>query len=225
MGFLAGSISVRVYKVSEAVPDGYLAPYAKALARHAFAPIDDRKGQTLASGWVNARNLLDTRLEPDSWHFAPYIFLGFRIDKKSVPNAMLRARVEDAVRRTLKQERRPKLSKDERATIEAAVRTELLSQTLPATSLTEVAWNLELNRLYVASTSSTANDGVAACFTETFGSALVPQIPYLVAEEYAERHHVERALEGAYSTDFAAPVRQARAERRSDVRRVMEAGA
>lgn len=217
MPFLAGSISVRTYSVSEPAADGYLAPFTKALQRYAFQPIDDRKGQTQAAGWVNIRNMLDNRLEPESWHFPPYIVLGFRVDRKTVPAALLRARVEDAARRTLRQERRPRLSKDEKAALEANIRSELLSQSLPSTSLTEVAWNLETNRLYVASTATGANDMVATLFGETFERAVIPHLPYLVAEEWAENHNCMRALEGSYSSDFGQLHRQHRTERRHGV--------
>src|SRR5690606_11876257 len=98
MPLIAGSVTCRRYRVPESPPDGYLQPFARSIARNGFRPIDDAAGMTESAGWVNPRNPLDTNLNPSEWHIAPYVLLGYRLDKKSVPSRILRARVELAVR-------------------------------------------------------------------------------------------------------------------------------
>jgi DNA recombination-dependent growth factor C len=220
MPLLTGAVSARSYTVSEGVPDDYLADFEKALKRNCFRPIREGSGDLESFGWVNVRNLLDARMRPDSWHFSPYIILGLRHDRKTVPGAILKARVTEAVRRLMKQERRTKISRDERAELEMSIKAELLAQTLPSSNVTECAWNLETNRFYVASTSNTANDRVVAMFSDTFERAIIPQFPYLVAEDYAEKKNKIRVLEKTEATDFSAPIKTAELEVKLGVREV-----
>jgi recombination associated protein RdgC len=208
MPLLSGAVACRRYRVMEPPPEGYLAPYGKALVKNAFRPVDDAKGETQSSGWVTLRNILEQNFAPGEWHHAPYALLGFRVDKKSVPVKLLRAKLELVIREKLRATKREKLSREEKASMELAIKAEMLKGQEPNVSVTEVAWNLETGRVIVGSTATGVNDLITGAFAETFGLTAVPQFPYLLAEEWAERKKRVRFLHAAGPDDFGAAYRR-----------------
>lgn len=220
MPFLTGSLSYRSFRVLETPPEDYLESFTKSLKRYAFKPIPETSDALEAIGWTNPRNLLDTRLRDFDWHFSPYVLLGLRRDKKSIPKAVLRAQVQERVRRLMKQEGRGGVSRDERADIEKDERQKLLTRIMPSSSLTEIAWNLERGRLYVASSSATVNDIVVGLMNETFNVTCLPQQPYLMAEQIAQARERQAELERLTGTDFTSELRRRQLEERYRVQEV-----
>jgi recombination associated protein RdgC len=204
MPLTTGAVACRRYRVLDTPPDDYLAPFGKAIARNAFRPINDDKGETQSGGWASVRNILETTLNPSEWHLPPYIMLGYRLDKKSVPAKLLRAKLDLAIRDAMRSRESGKFSREEKSALELSIKTEMLKATAPSVGMTEVAWNLETGRVIVASTGSTVNELVIGAFAETFGLTPVPQFPYLLAEDWAEEKSRQADLTRAGADDFAA---------------------
>ena len=67
----------------------------------------------MSIGWVNVFNPIDTNLTIEKVMQGKYIILGIRKDRKSLPAALLKAQLNEALRAQLRERRGKKLSREE----------------------------------------------------------------------------------------------------------------
>ena len=181
----SGSITCRVYRLTEDPPPGFLEKADADLKRQAFKPVNVDRGPR-SFGWVRAQDVLDTNVRVDNSTYDDYLVLGLRVDKVTLNSRILKAHFLRAAQDRMQETGRNALSRDEKTALLERTRRELMVKQTPATSLYEVAWNTAEGRVYFSATSETLNQEFCDLFQDTFHVALLPQFPYLRAEALAE---------------------------------------
>lgn len=187
MPILNGTISACCYRTDTTCPPDARERYNRALQRHAFRPIDAEKGETQSAGWVDPRNILASPLTWDRLSVGPYVFLGLRVDKKSVPGPLLKARLRQALREVAKEKKTTRISRTEKKAIEEQVTADLLRQASPSVAIYEASWNTATGELLIAATSKGVNEGFMEVFAHTFEMELEPAHPLARSTELAAR--------------------------------------
>ena len=194
MAILAGGFSGRSWRVLESLPPNFKDQFERNLGRHGFRPIDVEKGEVQSAGWVNIRQMLDARLTMDKVLFGDLIALGLRVDRLALNQKLFRATLAQEIGRKLRQTGREGLGREQRVVLEDKVRLELLRRTAPATALHEMVWHLPSGMVLLGSGARKVGLLFADLFAETFQVSIKPQLPFLRAQDWAERNGAERRL-------------------------------
>lgn len=194
MPIIAGTVSGRVWRVVETLPPNFKEMFERNLARHAFKPIDPERGELQATGWVNIRQLLDSRLNLDKVLFRNLIALGLRVDKLAINQRIFRATLAQEIGKKLREKERSELSREERLVIEDKVRLDLIKRTQPTTAVYEMLWQLESGTVLFGSGSQKLSMIFADLFAETFQVSIEQQLPFMRAQRWADRNQLGQEL-------------------------------
>jgi hypothetical protein len=185
MGILSSSVGLCQFSVIGNLPATDLFNwFAERLARHGFVSIDQGAAE-LSIGWVHMDNHQQSDFTTPAafWH-DNYLVLTLRRDRRTIPAALLRARVKMAEEEFLAAN--PGLSrvpKQKREELREAVRSFLLARTLPVPSVVDAVWDLDKNVLTLAALGAPVMDLFEKHFIKTFeGFRLVAIHPYARAE-------------------------------------------
>ena len=126
----------------------------------------------MSIGWVNVFNPIDTNLTIEKVMQGKYIILGIRKDRKSLPAALLKAQLNEALRAQLRERRGKKLSREEVASLKETVKEQMLAAVRPTTNLYEAVWNFETQDVYFSAQAGKIAVEFAELFEETFGLSL-----------------------------------------------------
>ena len=199
MGILKGALSVRRYRVEGEPPEQFRDYIKDGLLAHAFHAPASKTHKEEVSGWVQVQNLLETDFENfNCWLFEPYVLFALRIDKKTVPAALLKAHVDLAAKQWAENKGQPKCPAGVKREIKEQKELEMLSSTLPRVRTMEVCWNYDKGIVLFHSHSESANDQFRKLFHRTFGLELHAEQP---AEWLDESVATEIELRG--NTDFS----------------------
>jgi hypothetical protein len=194
MPLTAGTLSGRVWRVIDALPANFKDLFERNLVRHAFRPIDPEKGELQSLGWVNIRQLLDSRLTLEKVLFRNEILLALRLDRLAINQRVFRATLRQEIGKKLREVGREQLTREERLVLEDKVRMDLIKRTQPSTAVYEIAWHLESGLVVFGSTGEKLNGSFSDLFSETFQVSVEPQFPYLRAQRWAARQGAEQQL-------------------------------
>jgi hypothetical protein len=194
MPLVNGSLTARVWRVADPLARNFKETFERNLPRHAFTPPDPERGQIESIGWVNIRQILDSRLTLDKVMVRNHIVLALRADRLAINQRVFRATLAQEIGRKLREVKRERLSREERAVIEDKVKLEMLKRTQPSTAIHEMAWHLESGLVWFGSNSQRMTMVFSDLFTETFQVALEAQFPFMRAQRWAERQGLATEL-------------------------------
>ncbi|MCA9561888.1 MAG: hypothetical protein KC561_00295 [Myxococcales bacterium] len=179
MGLADGGISFRSYFVDGEIPDDFRPLFLERIKMYQFEPLEVEAEEDISYGWVHVDNLLETRFERPDVYFQDYLVLALRIDKWSIPPALLKAAVKRSTAEKLAEADRAHLSKMERGELADRERTRLKRMSLPSARSIDFCWNLTDMTLRFSSSSRSVNEMFCELFERTFNLNLVPQSPYM----------------------------------------------
>lgn len=194
MPILTGSLSARVWRVTDPLPAQFAEDFEKSLRRHAFRPIDTDKGHARSFGWVNIRQVLDSNLSMKKALFRNIIALALRVDRIAINQRLFRATLAQETAKVLREQKVERISREQRQAIEEQVRNKLFKEQPPSMSIYEWSWHLETGLVFFGATGDKLNQEFADLFTQTFSLGIEPQFPYFRAQRWARRQKVEREL-------------------------------
>jgi DNA recombination-dependent growth factor C len=178
MGILSGAMTVRRFRVSGDVPEGFRDLYRDQLEAFAFRDPPNEMGKEEVEGWVQVHNLLDaTFVNLDKWLYNDLAVFALRVDKKSLPAKLFSATMQRRCEQWCAEhdvQRCPSVIKQE---LKDALEQEWLRRSLPRVAVTECCWNLTARYLVLGSLSETGGDRFRKRFHRTFGLELVPWSP------------------------------------------------
>ena len=148
------------------------------LRDHRFRSIDDQPISEASTGWVTANSYGSSDFQAESVFFGPCMLLRLRVDQKKLPANALRLRVKEA----LGEMGGGKVAASAKKKVTEEVEKELLTRTVPSTTLLDIYWRYNEQNLLVAGTQSALNDKFIVLFRDTFGHAPVPATPTPLAE-------------------------------------------
>ena len=141
----------------------------KQVREHLFMDIDDSYDE-FSVGWVNPSDMFDT--SAPSQVLGEYVVLSMRVDKRTVPGAVLKKLVAKEIRRVMQEKQVPKLSRASRIEIKARIQIELLRKAKPTSATFEAVWRVHDHRLFFLGAPGSPMDSFLELFSETFGGDL-----------------------------------------------------
>ncbi|MCC5877647.1 MAG: recombination-associated protein RdgC [Candidatus Sumerlaeia bacterium] len=185
MGFMQGSATVRRYQVIDDIPEELDRTATVSIRRYSWRPIVDNKGEVSSQGWVNPRNLLEREFNwEDVLVQDGLVFLGYRVDKKSFSTVLFRARLQGMIQDVKREKKIERISKGQREALKEQLTIEMLKETSPRSTFTELIWDMRCNIVMMSSTSNTHCDQISENFKSTFGVQLHPLFPSVVGAEF-----------------------------------------
>lgn len=167
-GFLGSNVSMTICSVEEPHP---LTP--ELLRKGAFTEVIDPEGKRF--GWTGMGELLDTDNFFLSIEETRFCGFSYRIDSKKPSSAVIRLQIAEKIRDEEKQN--GKIGAKRKKEIREQVIENLTLQCDFAPALIDCIWDMEKNRLYIASTSIKLADRILAHFKASFGMDAVPLVP------------------------------------------------
>ncbi len=135
-----------------------------ALKKHRFRSIEDQPTEAPSIGWVSHGTFGATDFRTETVFLGKAVLLRLRIDRKKVPSNAIRVRLAELL------SGQGKVTKKTRDAARKQVEKEILTRTVPATSVVDVLWAPAQERLLLASTSNAVHDAFTRAFKETFGA-------------------------------------------------------
>ena len=164
-----GTFALRVFKLSEKLPDDYL----ELFSAHKSGLLDHVKDEPQI-GWVSGRCLIENRVDEETSVLGGHLLLNMRTAERKIPSSLLNSicRFEEiAYMQANNLERIPQKVKRE---IKAEAIEKHLMKMPPVFSGLQFAVDMNTNLLYLGTTSNTQTDNFIALFMKTTGIEPLP---------------------------------------------------
>ena len=205
MKLIKGSRTIRRYIVNGELEGETLVLVQNALRRFGFSDPISNQSIEEKMGWVTLHSLLDTDFDLlENWYVNGYVFAQIRIDKKTLPSNLFRAKLDARCQDWLIANNREKIFKKTKDELKDALTFEMMAQTLPKVKAAEFCWNVEKKYVIFLNTSETMNQKFSDYFYQSFGLSLTPFTPLMFLEE--EDPNIEKLTKTVRSSFRAAPV-------------------
>jgi len=195
MGALAGSISVRRYRILDPLPADARQKFVRGLRAHAFQPLDPKAEPERSVGWVSLLDHDDADLRVDKLFFVAaggeQLRVSLRIDVLKPPPAEVRRQLQARTAAKEGEEGR-KLSRREKAALKEEIVRQLRLRSFPRVRVVDVVWNLDSARLYFWSQTRSVNELFVDQFVRAFGLRLEVEGPARWARNGVDEAVLER---------------------------------
>ena len=136
-------------------------------------------------GWVSVANMFDSSFAYSSYAAGDYVALTLRVDERRISPAVLKKFCQKEEERIKREQQIPRLARAVRIEIRERLQAELLRKSPPIPATYDLCWNLGDGVVFFFSTSKKAIALLEDLFKETFGLALIIQIPWLAGQRLA----------------------------------------
>ncbi len=184
MGLLNGAASLTRFAVEGDLPSSPWNFIAEQISRHSFRDIDDTIDE-YSVGWVSVANMFDASFAYGSHAAGDYVVLTLRVDERRVSPAVLKKFCQKEEERIKREKQIPRLARAARIEIRERLQAELLRKSPPIPATYDLCWNLADGIVLFFTTSKKTIALAEDLFKETFGLALVLQIPWLTGQRLA----------------------------------------
>jgi recombination associated protein RdgC len=181
MGLLSHTVSITRYKVQGRLKEPVLETVASCLKKHAIREIDeDISDKTV--GWTSFDRPYAPEFSGSSFNIGTYFVFSLRIDKRTIPPAMLKKHCAIEMAKRLARIGRPYLSSHEKDMIRDDV-SGILRRRIPATPhVYDLLWSYEEAFLWFFATLKSANEDLETLFLKSFEIPLIRLFPYTTAD-------------------------------------------
>ncbi len=181
MGLLSSTVSITRYKVEGEIEKPVLETIANGLKRNTITEIDNDNVER-AAGWTSLENPFNPDFEGSSFVIGAHLVFSLRIDKKTIPQKVVKKHFTVEVVKKLAESGRDHLSKNEKQLIKESI-IEKLSRQIPATpNIYDLVWTQEESLLWFFSNQKAANEELETLFSKSFKLSLVRLFPYTMAD-------------------------------------------
>ena len=197
MGFLSASTSFVRYRVLEEVPGDLWTQIPDKLREYCFQDIDHTSDER-SFGWVSIDNMLDSTLSETPPFKGEFAAFALRLDTRRISPAVFKKHYQMALEEltaSLKEKGTPFVGRDRKKELKDQVKLKLLGRTLPVPAVFDVVWNIQNNRVALASTQDKIKQLFEDLFTQTFQLHLEPLTPYYLALQTVGREQASRVNE------------------------------
>ena len=202
--FLSGSNSLTRFRINEdGIPQAFWDSLRGKLLQFVFRSIDDVP-EKQAFGWTNFDDMLDTTWQNSPPEKAEYIALGFRIDSRRIPGAVLKKTFRLALeeeKRRMSEQGKNFISRERKREIKEQVTLRLRARVLPVPEFYQAVWDVKAGTILLNTAAVGKIDLFCQLFTNTFGLHLEQVTPHsLAVEAFPDK---EEALAGIEPAVFA----------------------
>ncbi len=191
MGILSSSAAITRYRVEGEIETHALESIEAGLRRYTITEIDGEDTER-SMGWTSFGRPFAPDFTDSAHVVGAYLVFCLRMDKKSIPAAIVKKHVLAAESAKLADTGREHLSKNERQEIKEAVIARLSRRIPAAPSVYDLIWNLEEKWLWFFTNQKAANEALETLFSKSFTLQLVRLFPYTIAEGGADLTPEER---------------------------------
>lgn len=181
MGLLTGAASLTRFAVEGELPAAPWDFIAEQVSRHSFRDIDDTQDE-YSVGWVSVANMFDSTFTHAPYAAGDYVALTLRVDERRVSPAVLKKFCQKEEERIKRERQIPRLARAARLEIRERLHAELLRKSPPIPATYDLCWNIGDGSVLFFTTSKKAVALLEDLFKESFGLALILQIPWLVGQ-------------------------------------------
>lgn len=181
MGAFKGSISCALYHVDGEPESGFRDDFMERIHEFRFVDLTPDDEDDLRWGWCCAQDMLDTDFTKAKVFQNEYLCLGLRVDRWSLPGALLKARIARREDQKKQEFQKAKLLRSEKEAIREFVSREMKQQMLPAATMVDMVWNIDRREVRFWSQSTGRREQFEELFESTFQLRLVHSNPYVAA--------------------------------------------
>ena len=182
MGLLAATASISRYKVNGRLEEPVTETIAAGLKKFAIHDIDGNPSEQTA-GWTSFQNPYLPDFEGSNFVMGTALVFALRLDKKAIPNKLVKKHFTAECAKRLKDSGRDYLSSNEKKIIKDHV-LNALNMKMPATpNVYDVVWHYEQGDLWFFSNLKGANEQLETLFAKTFHLNLIRRIPFTMASD------------------------------------------
>ncbi|HOW51132.1 MAG TPA: recombination-associated protein RdgC [bacterium] len=172
---LGGRVSFLTFLPEKKAPDSD--DLRKKLFDQRFHPLLPEDVRDESVGWVDPFLSFENQAFPNCY-FRDYYLFSLRIDRYSLGGAQLRPFLEEEIHRFKEDNKVEFIPAHQKKELRERAMRRVRVKTLPRTIITEAAWNLGENKLYLFTQSSTIISKFIDTFEKTFAISIAPS--YLV---------------------------------------------
>jgi len=177
MGLLKGSLTFSRYRVKGELPAEFRPFFDRQIKKYAFRDLT-ASAEEQAFGWTCLENPLDTAFEGGRYCSGDFFYFSLRLDRKSVPPALLRLKCLEEERKSLKDSGRTRLFREQAREIKERVFLHLLTKAHPVPSFYDVCWSVPGGWLLVGSHADRVFEIFEDLFKITFNARLTACLPW-----------------------------------------------
>ena len=177
MGLLKGSLTFSRYRVKGELPAEFRPFFDRQIKKYAFRDLT-ASAEEQAFGWTCLENPLDTAFEGGRYCAGDFFYFSLRLDRKSVPPALLRLKCLEEERKSLKDSGRTRLFREQAREIKERVLLHLLTKAHPVPSFYDVCWSVPGGWLLVGSHADRVFEIFEDLFKITFNARLTACLPW-----------------------------------------------
>ena len=195
MGLLKGSLSFSRYRVMGEAPEEFRPFFDRQIKKYAFRELT-ASAEEQAFGWTCLENPLDTHFEGAKYSAGDFFYFALRVDRKSIPPALLRLKCLEEERKALKDSGKKRLFREQTREIRERVYLHLLARAYPVPSLYDVLWAPSGGWLLVGSHADKVFEIFEDLFKITFNAKFTPFLPWDAEQLDRKTAATVAALEG-----------------------------
>lgn len=154
--------------------------------------VEMEMGEDIVWGWTKLVDPYFPKFEDVSFFTGDYVTIGLRIDKKSVPSAVIKKEVYIAERKKREELQVPKLARAVRVMIKEAVIKNLLAKAPAVPTTIDIVWNVQEQTMMLFSTNKLARDVLEDIMQESFGLTIEMVFPFTMSLNSIEEGIVSR---------------------------------
>ena len=177
MGLLKGTLTFSRYRLPGEMPAGSSEQIDRSMRKFAFRDLA-KSSEEKNLGWTSLENPLDTDFRHSSCRWGDYLLFCLRIDRWTIPPALLKVRILAAEQRHLAETGQRKIDRHRRGDIRERVRLDLLSRTEPVPAFHEICWSVSARSILFTSLSEKVIDDFQDLFKRSFECAPCPYVPW-----------------------------------------------
>jgi len=177
MGLLKGSLTFSRYRVKGEIPAEFRPFFDKQIKKYAFQELTT-SAEDQSFGWTSLENPLDTRFEGARYSAGDFFYFALRVDKKSIPPALLRLKCLEEERKSLKDSGKKRLFREQTKEIKERVYLHLLTRAYPVPSFYDVLWAPSGGWLLAGSHADKVFEIFEDLFKISFNLRLAPCLPW-----------------------------------------------
>lgn len=189
MGLMKGSMTFSRYRVKGDLPAEFRPFFDRQIKKYAFQDLT-ASAEEQAFGWTCLENPLDTAFQQARYSAGDFFYFSLRLDKKSVPPALLRLKCLEEERKSLKDSGKKRLFREQAKEIKERVFLHLLTRAYPVPSFYDILWSVSGGWLLVGSHADKVFEIFEDLFKLTFNARLAPCLPW-------EPEHLDRKTAAA----------------------------
>ena len=189
MGLMKGSLTFSRYRVKGDLPEEFRPFFDRQIKKYAFQELT-ASAEEQAFGWTCLENPLDTAFQQARYSAGDFFYFSLRLDKKSVPPALLRLKCLEEERKSLKDSGKKRLFREQAKEIKERVFLHLLTRAYPVPSFYDVLWSVSGGWLLVGSHADKVFEIFEDLFKITFNARLTSCLPW-------EPEHLDRKTAAA----------------------------